>query len=44
MPSKTPKQARFMRAACHNPQFAKRNNIKPSVACEFVKKDQRKKK
>jgi hypothetical protein len=40
MPSKSPKQKRFMQAAAHNPSFAKRAGIKPSVAQEFVRADQ----
>jgi hypothetical protein len=40
MPSKSPKQKRFMQAAAHNPSFAKRAGIKPSVAREFVRADQ----
>jgi hypothetical protein len=39
MPSKTPKQAAFMRAAAHNPKFAKKAGIKGSVAKEFVAAD-----
>jgi hypothetical protein len=40
MPSKSPKQKRFMAAAAHNPGFAKRAGIKQSVAKEFNKADQ----
>lgn len=43
MPSSTPKQARFMRAAAHDPDFARRNKISQAVAREFVRADQRKK-
>ena len=32
MPSKSPKQARLMAAAAHNPAFAKKVGIKQSVA------------
>jgi hypothetical protein len=39
MPSKTPKQARLMAAAAHNPKFAKKVGIKPSVAKEFNQAD-----
>lgn len=39
MPSETPKQARFMAAAAHNPKFAKRVGIKPKVAKEFNRAD-----
>ena len=39
MPSKSPKQARTMAAAAHNPAFAKKVGIPPSVAREFNKAD-----
>jgi hypothetical protein len=39
MPSKSKKQHRFMQAAAHNPKFAKKAGIKPSVAKEFVAAD-----
>jgi hypothetical protein len=39
MPSKTPKQARTMAAAAHNPQFAKKVGIPTKVAKEFNKAD-----
>lgn len=39
MPSKTPKQARTMQAAAHNPQFAAKMGIPQKVAREFVKAD-----
>lgn len=39
MPSKSKKQARFMAAAAHNPKFAKKAGIKPSVAKEFNRAD-----
>jgi hypothetical protein len=35
MPSKTPKQARTMAAAAHNPAFARKVGIPQSVAREF---------
>jgi hypothetical protein len=44
MPSKTPKQARTMRAAAHNPDFAKKMGIPQKVAKEFVNADKRKRK
>lgn len=44
MPSKSPKQARTMRAAAHNPAFAKRVGIPVSVAQEFVAADKGKSK
>lgn len=39
MPSKTPKQRRFMAAAAHNPKFAKKAGISQSVAREFHSAD-----
>lgn len=39
MPSKSPKQARFMAAAAHNPAFAKKMGIKKKVAKEFNQAD-----
>lgn len=41
MPSKSPAQARTMAAAAHNPKFAKKMGIPPSVAKEFNKADKR---
>lgn len=35
MPSKTPKMARTMAAAAHNPSFAKKMGIPQGVAKEF---------
>lgn len=35
MPSKTPKQARMMAAAAHDPTFAKRVGVPQTVAKEF---------
>lgn len=35
MPSKSPKQARTMAAAAHNPAFAKKVGIPPKVAKDF---------
>ncbi len=43
MPSKSPKQARTMRAAAHDPKFAKKMGIPVKVAKEFVAADKRKK-
>jgi hypothetical protein len=40
MPSKSVKQAKTMRAAAHNPQFAKKVGIKQSVAQDFTASDQ----
>ena len=42
MPSKTPKQAAFMRAAAHNKSFAKKAKIPQKVAKEFVAADKKK--
>jgi hypothetical protein len=42
MPSKTPKQARTMRAAKHDPKFAKKMGIPQNVASDFVAADQAK--
>lgn len=35
MPSKSPRQKRFMAAAAHDPAFAARADIDPAVAQEF---------
>lgn len=40
MPSTSPKQKRTMRAAKHNPEFAKKMGIPQKVAAEFVAADQ----
>ena len=39
MPSKTPKQARTMRAAAHDSSLAKRMGIPQEVAKEFTRAD-----
>jgi len=39
MPSKTPKQRRFMAAAAHNPSFARKAGIPVKVAKEFHNSD-----
>ena len=39
MPSKTPKQARLMAAAAHDPAFAKKAGVPQSVAREFNQAD-----
>jgi len=39
MPSKTPAQARLMRAAAHNPKFAKKVGVPTGVAKEFTEAD-----
>lgn len=41
MPSKTKKQARTMRAAKNNPQFAKKMGIPQKVAREYVAADKK---
>jgi len=40
MPSSTPKQARTMAAAAHDPAFAKKVGIPQTVAREFNRADQ----
>jgi hypothetical protein len=39
MPSKSEKQKRFMAAAAHNPDFARKAGIPQSVAKEFNRAD-----
>ena len=39
MPSKTPKQARTMAAAAHDPDFARRMGIPQSVAKKYNRAD-----
>jgi hypothetical protein len=41
MPSHSAKQARFMQAAAHNPEFAKKADIPVKVAQEFAKADKK---
>ena len=41
MPSVSEKQKRFMAAAAHNPDFAKKAGISQTVAREFNRADQR---
>lgn len=43
MPSTSDKQRRFMAAAAHSPEFAKRAGIPQSVAKEFNQADKGKK-
>ena len=43
MPSTSNKQRRFMAAAAHNPEFAKKAGIPQSVAQEFNEADKGKK-
>lgn len=42
MPSKSKAQERFMQAAAHNPEFAKKAGIPQSVAKEFNSADKKK--
>jgi hypothetical protein len=41
-PSKTPKQAKFMKAAANSPKFAKEAGVSQKVAKDFVAADKRK--
>ena len=43
MPSTSEKQRKFMQAAAHNPEFAKKAGIPQSVAQEFNQADKGKK-
>lgn len=43
MPSKTPKQAAFMRAVSHSPEFANKVGVPQSVGREFESADEGKK-
>ena len=40
MPSVSEKQARFMRAVAHNPDFAKKVNVPQKVGRDFAAADQ----
>lgn len=40
MPSKSPQQAKLMRAVAHNPEFAQKVGIPQSVGEEFAQADQ----
>lgn len=42
MPSKSSKQARFMAAVAHNPDFAKEAGVPQSVGKEFHAEDKKK--
>ena len=42
MPSKSPAQARLMRAVAHNPAFARKVGVPQSVGKEFAAADKRK--
>jgi hypothetical protein len=39
MPSKSPKQHRFMEAVAHSPEFAKKAGVPQSVGKDFAKAD-----
>ena len=41
MPSKSKAQAKLMRAAAHNPAFARKAGVPTSVAKEFTAADQK---
>jgi len=41
MPSYSKKQARFMQAAAHNPEFAKKADIPVKVAKDYVAADKK---
>lgn len=41
MPTKTPKQAKFMQAVANNPKFAKKVGVAPKVGKEFVREDKK---
>ena len=41
MPSTSAKQKRFMQAAAHNPEFAKKADIPVKVAQDFVAADKK---
>jgi len=43
MPSKTPRQERFMQIAAHDKEFADKNGIPQEVAKEFHEADKAKK-
>lgn len=44
MPSVSEKQAKFMRAVAHSPEFAKKVNVPQDVGKEFVEADKKEKK
>lgn len=44
MPSTSPKQARFMAAVAHNPEFARKVQVPQSVGKDFNKADMAKQK
>lgn len=43
MPSKSPAQAKLMRAVAHSPEFARKVNIPQSVGKEFAAADEARK-
>jgi hypothetical protein len=42
VPSKTPRQAKLMRAVAHSPEFAKKVGVPQSVGKDFVAADKNK--
>ena len=42
MPSTSKSQENLMRAACKDPEFARKKGINQDVACEFMRADQKK--
>lgn len=44
MPTVSEKQAKFMRAVAHSPEFAKKVNVPQEVGKEFVEADKAKEK
>jgi hypothetical protein len=42
MPSKTPAQAKFMKAVANNPKFAKKAGVPQKVGKEFARADKKK--
>lgn len=44
MPTVSDKQAKFMRAVAHSPEFAKKVGVKQEVGKEFVEADKKEKK
>lgn len=41
MPSHSKKQSKFMRAVCHNKEFADKVGVPQDVGCEFEKADKK---
>ncbi len=42
MPSRSPLQAKFMRAIAHSPEFARKTGVPQSVGMEFMHADMKK--